>query len=250
MPDLLSEALAFEGLIWIGLAAFVAGMVRGFAGFGTALVYLPVAAQFMPPVWAILTVAAMDIFGPLPNLPGTVRIAHKRDLMRLFIGTVIALPIGLLVIVSVNPDIIRYVISGIALGMLVVLIAGLRYRGTVTAPMVYGIGGGAGFLGGVAGLPGPPVILFYMASPHGPAVIRANTNVYLFGYDLLLIAVLAITAQLAALPFVLGLLLAVPAVLGNWLGGVIFDPARERLYRAVAYIIIAASAISGLPILT
>ena len=67
MPDLLTQALAFKGLAWVALAALVAGVVRGFSGFGTALIYLPVAAQVMPPVWAILSLAAMDVRIALAN---------------------------------------------------------------------------------------------------------------------------------------------------------------------------------------
>ncbi|MDP2518795.1 sulfite exporter TauE/SafE family protein [Shimia thalassica] len=247
MPDLLTQALALPGLPWVILAAFVAGIVRGFSGFGTALVYLPVAAQFMPPVWAILSVAAMDILGPLPNIPNAIKVGHKRDLMRLFAGVVVALPVGLWVLTSVDPDVFRYAVSILAIGMLGILGLGMRYRGQITPPMVYGIGGAGGFLGGAAGLPGPPVILFYMASPHGPSVIRANTMVFLFGYDLLLIAVLAVSSRLEPLPFVIGLVLTLPALLGNIVGGAIFNPDRERTYRAVAYVIIAMSALSGLP---
>ena len=37
---------AFDGFYWILTAAFVAGVVRGFSGFGSAMVFLPLAGQF------------------------------------------------------------------------------------------------------------------------------------------------------------------------------------------------------------
>mgnify|MGYP004045007789 CR=1 FL=1 len=43
--------------------------VRGFSGFGSALIFMPLAGQFLPPLWCIMTLVAMDIFGPVPNLP-------------------------------------------------------------------------------------------------------------------------------------------------------------------------------------
>jgi hypothetical protein len=39
-----------------------------------------------------------------------------------------------------------------------------------------------------------------------------------------------------------------PYLLGNWLGAALFRPELELLYRRVAYAIIAASAILGLPV--
>jgi hypothetical protein len=49
-------------------------------------------------------------------------------------------------------------------------------------------------------------------------------------------------------PVILGLILALPVMLANMAGAAIFRPERERIYRAAAYVIIAAAAISGLPL--
>lgn len=248
MPDLLSQVLALPGLGWLIAAAFVAGTVRGFTGFGTALIYMPVAAQILDPLWAIMTVMVMDVFGPLPNLPKAFRTAHKPDLARLVGATLVTLPIGLWVLGMMSPDLFRIIVSVLALGMLVCLLGGLRYRGKVGPRLVTTTGGLAGFLGGVSGLPGPPVILLYLASPNPVAVVRASTMAYLFLYDVVLMGVVAIKGALVALPLAIGLLMAVPNFLGNMLGGWIFRPELERVYRNVAYAVIGASALSGLPI--
>ncbi|MGX9350128.1 sulfite exporter TauE/SafE family protein [Shimia sp. W99] len=250
MPDALWQVLDLPGVYWAILAAFVAGIVRGFSGFGTALIYLPVAAQVMPPIWAVITLTVMDVFGPLPAARGAWRACHRRDLGRLLLATMVAVPFGVLVLRVTDPAIYRYAISLIALAMLGLLISGFRYRGTVSPRGVYGIGGGAGFLGGVAGLPGPVVILFYMASPHGPAVIRANTLLYLWGFDVLLLATLGLQGVLEVGAIWLGIVLIPPSIAGIALGTAIFNPERERLYRRVAYLVIAVSAISGLPFWT
>lgn len=248
MPDLLAGVLSLEGLPWLIAATFVAGLVRGFSGFGTALVYVPIAAQFIPPLWAVMTLALMDLAGPAPMLPKVWKDRHQRDLMRLFAGVIVGLPIGLALLVVVDPNIFRYGVSALSLLMLIILFTGLRYRGDVRPPMIYGVGGASGFLGGVAGIPGPPVILFYMASPHRPAVIRANTTLFLLGYDILLITVLAVQSLLSAVPVLLGILLTLPNMLGIALGSAIFNPDYEKTYRTVAYLLIAGAAISSLPI--
>jgi len=41
---MLWQALSFEGLPVLILAVCAAGIVRGFAGFGTAMVFVPIAA--------------------------------------------------------------------------------------------------------------------------------------------------------------------------------------------------------------
>lgn len=247
MPDLWAGILAIDGLWWIVAIAFLAGVVRGFSGFGTAMIYLPVAGQFLEPVWALLTLVFMDILGPLPLVRKVWPVAHKRDLTRLIFASMLIMPIGIAVLIAVDPDIFRYAVSLIALGLVTALISGLRYHGPVSPPLVYGIGGVSGFLGGSAGLPGPPVILFYMASPHRAEVIRANTLLFLLSYDVLIITMFGAKGMISAVPLVLGLLLSIPNMLGSVIGGFIFRPGYEKTYRMVAYVIIALSAASGLP---
>ncbi|MDU8911106.1 sulfite exporter TauE/SafE family protein [Aestuariicoccus sp. MJ-SS9] len=248
MPDPLAQLAALPGLGWIAAAGFVAGLVRGFAGFGTAMIFLPVAGQFLPPIGALTTLIVMDAFGPLPNLRRAWRDGQPADVFRLIAGTLVMLPIGLALLLAVAPEVFRYAVSIVALVLLACLIAGLRYRGKLRPPMVYGIGGLAGFLGGVAGVPGPPVILFYMASPLPASAIRANTMWYLFLFDLVFLGVMYVADQLLLEFILVGLAVAIPVVIGNVAGAAMFRPGWERQYRALAYAIIAVSALSGLPL--
>lgn len=246
MPDVLG--LAPTGLGWVVAAAFLGGLVRGFSGFGTAMVFLPIAASYLGPFAAILALTIMDLFGPLPNLRRAWQVVDKADLARLGVGCAITLPIGLWVLTQVAPEVFRYAVSGVALGTLCILLLGIRYRGAVNSAMVTVIGLGAGFMGGVAGVPGPLVILFYMARPLRVSIIRATIMLFLFVFDLLIVGMMTGLGRVTWAGAALGLALAVPNLLGNWIGGQLFREEQEKLYRAAAYALIALAALSGLPI--
>ncbi len=79
-------------------------------------------------------------------------------------------------------------------------------------------------------------------------VIRATILLFLFGFDFLVLGYLAAMDRVAMDIVVLGLFLAIPNLMGNWLGGRLFNPDRERLYRLAAYMMIALAALSGLPL--
>ena len=49
MPEALTQGLATPGLIWLLFTIGLAGIVRGFSGFGTALIFVPVANIFLEP---------------------------------------------------------------------------------------------------------------------------------------------------------------------------------------------------------
>ncbi|MFQ5623990.1 MAG: TSUP family transporter [Paracoccaceae bacterium] len=249
MSGAFQAALETDGLIWLFAGATLAGLVRGFSGFGNAMVYMPVAGAVLSPVWALTTMIVFDMIGPLPNARGALRDGHGRDVLRLGTGAVIALPAGVWALTRLEPDLFRWLVSLVALGLLALLATGWRYHGTLSRQMIYSIGALGGFLAGSTGLAGPPVIMLYMASRHGPAAIRANTLLFLLLADVLMLAVFGLNGLLEATPIVIGLMLALPYTLANMAGAVIFDPARERVYRIVAYVLVAASAVMGLPLL-
>ena len=248
MPDILAQALAQPGLGWLVFAALMAGLVRGFSGFGTAMVYLPIAGSFLSPFAALTTLIIMDVLGPLPNVPGALRDRHRGDIWKLVLGLAVALPVGVWALSLLPGDVFRYAVSIITLILLVLLVSGFRYQGVLSGPAIFGTGMMGGFLGGVAGLPGPPVIMVYMASTHPARVVRATITLYLLLFEILLLSIFWISDRLDWAFVMLGFVVMVPYLLGNVVGGWLFRPDYEKLYRSVAYGIIAISAVMGLPI--
>lgn len=248
MSEALARAFATDGLWFLAFGAFLAGIVRGFTGFGTAMVYLPVAAQVLSPFEALTTLLIKDLTGPLIHVPRALRDGDPGDVARLGLGALVGLPFGVWVLSQVPPEVFRWGISLVALTMLALLIGGVRYRGRLTRPLIFTTGAAGGFLAGSVGLPGPPIILLYMASTLPVTAIRANSMLYLILADILLLAVLWWNGYLVVTALMLGVLMILPYTLGNWVGALLFRPGAERYYRGAAYLIIAGSALLGLPV--
>ena len=237
-----------DGFWFLAFGAVLAGIVRGFAGFGSAMVYLPFAGQVLAPFEAITTLVAMELIAPLIHVRRAMQDGHPGDVMRLTIGAVLAVPVGVLVLSLVDPDIFRWAVSIIAILLVTILIAGMRYRGELTKRMIYGTGVAGGFLAGSAGLPGPPIILLYMSSTLPAAAVRANNTLYLITVDVVMVVTLFFKGVLTLSASIIGGVMILPYLLGNWLGALLFRPGAEVLYRRIGYAIIALSALMGLPI--
>ena len=248
MPEAFLGAFATEGVWLLVTGAFLAGIVRGFAGFGTAMVYLPFAGQVLGPFEALTTLLIKDLTAPLIHVPRAIRDGHPADVLRLAVGALFAVPLGVWVLSLVAPEVFRWGVSLSALLLLFLLVAGVRYRGELTRGLVYLTGAIGGFLAGCVGLPGPPVILLYMASTLPASAVRANNMLYLILADVILLGVLAWNGYLVTSAVVIGLVMILPYLAGNWLGALLFRPGGEVIYRRVAYAIIAGSAILGMPI--
>lgn len=248
MPEALTSALATDGLIWLIAAVCVAGLVRGFAGFGSAMIIMPVASSVLSPVEAVIFLISAELVGPLPNAPSAWRDGAPRDVGLLVLGAVFALPLGAWALSFMDPTLFGWIVSLLVVVLLVLTVSGWRLKGALTKQMTIATGAVGGFMTGFAGIPGPPVIMLYMASRLPIAVIRANFLLYLVALDLLLFPVLWMMGHMNWSVALLGALVGIPNLLANMIGARLFDPSAEHVFRTVAYIVIAASAIVGLPL--
>lgn len=248
MLDLLGQALATDGFWFLCFGALVAGLVRGFAGFGTAMIFLPVAGQVLEPFEALTVMIIIDLTAPLIHVPRALRDGQPGDVIRLAVGAAIAVPLGVWALTLVEPEVFRWGVSFVALTLLVCLLTGFRYRGELTKGIIFATGLFSGFLGGSVGIPGAPIILLYMASTLPAKTVRANNMLFLILAEVILVTVLALRGLLVSSAVAIGILAILPYLIGNWIGGRLFHPDYEMTYRRIAYTIIAISAVSGLPL--
>lgn len=234
--------------IWLSVVALLSGLVRGFSGFGTALIYIPLASLSLPPLWVLVTLTAMDLIGPLPNVPRALREGRPRQVALIGLVAAATLPFGLMLLDVMSGDVFRWLVAALCLLTVALLASGWRWSGRMTPMTTVGVGAVSGFLGGVSGLSGPPVVLTYMSTSLGAAVIRANLLLYLVLWDIIFAGTLWVQGRLELGPVALGLFLAVPYLAANVAGARLFRPDRERAYRAVAYVIVTGAALTALPI--
>lgn len=244
MPDFPIALPLVAGLIAL---SGLTGAIYGFAGFGAALLFMPVATRIVPPEVAVPVFALSAIGSFVSVFPWAVREADRRAFLGLG-ASVAALPAGLWVLHRGDPLVLRWAISLLVLATLAALIAGLRYKVPPGRMTWSAVGAAVGFSGGATGLNGPPMILFQLAGPEGVAKARANSIVVLTGSSFFIPVVLVLQGALDAGTALLGLALIPTYAAGGWVGRRLFDPSRGTLYRRIAYLIIGAAGISGLPV--
>lgn len=248
--DTLHAAVTMPGFWLLVFAVTLAGLVRGFSGFGSALVYMPLASLVLSPAEAVAVIVVVDLIGPLANIPNALRTGSPKEIGALGIGLVPGLAIGLVALFLIPPEAFRWAVSLLALATVAALVSGWQWRGRRDAPATLAVGFLSGIVGGATALPGPPVVLYYMASPLPIAVIRANLTMFLVSVDLALICFLLATSSLTWATATLSLVLLLPFSLANGIGSALFRPERARAYKLVSWGLIAASALMGLPLWT
>ncbi|SLN56222.1 sulfite exporter TauE/SafE family protein [Oceanibacterium hippocampi] len=155
-------------------AVFMAGLIRGFSGFGAAMVFMPIASALYSPPAAVAMLAVTDTVITLPITLAAMRRCRWPEIMPLTIGAAIMTPIGVKALLYVDPGVMRIVISAMILAAVAAMATGWRYAGTPTRTVTVGVGALSGFAGGMAGLMGPPVILFWLGGQHDMLKVRDN----------------------------------------------------------------------------
>lgn len=242
MLELFGPLMTPTTAVAVALVAF-AGVLRGFSGFGSAMVLAPALAALYPLTQAVPLVILLEVALSFQLLPGAVRVVVWREIGVMSAAALPGLAAGAWLLTVVPGTTLRLAISALIIGFLALIALRVRRRGAKTTAGL----GCAGLLSGVAngasGVGGPPIVLYYLAGDDSSAALRATVICYFFIIDVASAAIYAGQGLLTPEVLLLALLCSPAAIAGVWLGSRWFDGASELLYRRVAYGIIAAAAL-------
>jgi uncharacterized membrane protein YfcA len=220
--------------------------VRGFAGFGAAMLMTPVFSALYGPAAGVALCLLLEIAVALPLLPAVVRLVDWRRIGLLLVAAAVGVPFGNVTLTRIEPEPMRWAISAIVLGAVVLLASGWRFAGRPRVATTLAAGVSSGFLNGLSGMAGPPIAFYYLAGDDPAARVRANLTTYFVFVDLAAIAAFASRDLVGWGTGVQGLLLAPAVMLGGVLGERLFPLASERFYRRLALGLLVGVAIGSL----
>lgn len=234
------------GLIGIACVTIAGGLMRGFTGFGAAMIIIPVTALVTLPRDAVVYHAMIEIPTALQLLPDGLRNARRSTVLPMIFGLVVAVPAGMLLLTRLPSDMMRVTMSVAVLCLVAFMWVGGRLpppRG-IGAGVIGGLAGG--ILQGGVGVGGPPIAAALIARRDTPQETRGNVLVMMA-----LIILVSIPSQYAfnlingpvlKLGIVMAPIYMVSTVSGSWL----FRRTGGHNYRSVAMTILAVTALSTL----
>lgn len=240
----LAGALPSPHLIAATLAAvMVASLLRGFTGFGFALAAVPLMGLFMAPAAAVPIAVLLQLLGGLNDLRRNHRDCHWPSLRWLIVGAVIGSPLGALALSVAPAPVARIVIAVIIAVAVLMLGRGFALAAVPSRLVTAAVGLVAGVFNGLAAMPGPPAVVYYMSGPFRAVAARASMLVFFLATSIAAFASIALVGL--ATPAVIWLsVLALPVMfLGTWIGELGFRRGTEALHRHVSIASLAAIAL-------
>jgi uncharacterized protein len=228
--------------------SLLSGAVRGFSGFGSALIYIPLIAAVYEPRVAAATLLLIDFVSAFPFAIRAFPRCNWREVIPITVAAAAAVPIGTLALLVVDPIILRWIIATLVIALLAALASGWRYHGRPRLPATIGVGFVSGLGSGAVQIAGPPVVIYWLSGASHASIVRANLMVFFMFTGA--IGCIAYFGQGLFTPEVvaLSLLLGPPFILSMAAGARWFHGASDQTFRRVAYAIIAMSALVSLPV--
>ncbi len=226
----------------------IAGLVRGFTGFGSALIYIPLISAIYGPHIAAPTLLLFDTICSVPFAIQCWPQATRREVLPVALAAALALPVGVLALLYVDALILRWFIAALVLFALAALITGWRYHGRPTVAASMGVGAFAGFGSGAVQIAAPALLVFWLGGQNNATTVRANIMVLFAIMGMLAIGAYAVAGVFGAEVLALGFVTGVPFMLAMTIGARWFKGTSDTLYRRIAYIIIGVSGLASLPL--
>jgi uncharacterized protein len=235
--------------IAISVVAFVSGTARGFSGFGSALIFMPLASSLAAPRLVAALLLVIDFIAAAPLVPNAWKQADRKATAIMVAGAFVGVPIGTWFLSRLDPVTTRWIISGFVTALLALLLSGWRYRGKDHPALSVAVGGVSGFCSGLAQTGGPPIVGYWLGRPIASHIARANILLFFGASDLFSLVSYALTGLITLESIRFSLLVGPIYGIGVGFGASLFGRASDRLFRAICYGLIVLAVIIGLPLL-
>jgi uncharacterized membrane protein YfcA len=246
---LIPPEVSVRAAIAVCAVAFVSGLARGFSGFGSALIFMPLASSVASPRLVAALLLIIDFIAAAPLIPNAWKHADRKATAIIVAGALIGVPVGTYFLSRLDPVTTRWIISAFVTALLLVLVSGWRYRGKDHVALSVGIGGLSGFCSGLAQTGGPPIVGYWLGRPIKPEIARANIVLFFAGSDFFSLVSYIAAGLINADAVRFALLVGPVYAIGLGVGATLFGRASERIFRTICYTLIALAVIAGLPIL-
>ena len=238
-----TDLLAGVPLDWrfalIAAAVLLGGFLRGFVGFGAALVSVPVISLVVGPRLAIPIATVMGLPSVVQLLPDAVRHSERSIVLPMALAIFAATPVGTWILVSVDQAVMKMVISAAVVLLVAFLSLGWRLGEKVGHGVLLLAGAIGGLVQGVAGIGGPPVVAVALARAGPPERQRGNVLAVMTAIVLSSLPPLYAYGLFTREAILVGLMLLPLYAVATWVGSRYFSTGGSQHYRRAAMAMLA-----------
>lgn len=226
--------------------ATVAGVVRGYSGFGFSAIVIAGASLVIPPATVVPALFMLEIAASIHMLPSVRSDIDYPNFWPMLAGCAVGLPIGQYLLAHLEPNTIRMYLS---LGVLVsafLIWRGISFKREMNVPLAAFTGFLTGFGSGLASIGGLFAMVIFLGTSYPPARVRAVFVAMFFAMYVYGIGIAAMNGLISWATIWIAIILLVPMIMGIVVGQRQFLSATPEAFRRFALLLLMILASIGI----
>jgi len=230
----LFASVSFSELGYIWATVILASVLRSFTGFGFALVAVPAFSFLLPPQQAVVLSTSLAFTVSLLSIRSYWADTHIKPMVPIYIGAIFGTIVGAIVLTHIAKDVFKLLVGLTVIGSFIVLTWFRPNINNISLGVKEATGILSGVMNGALAIPGPPIVIYAIATQSDPRKSRAFLTVYFLGTAIF--ALLTFTISGFVTRSVLALYLGALPILyiGDKVGYFLFQKFGTDFYRRVA----------------
>ncbi len=225
--------------LYLFLILFGGGVIRGYSGFGFAMICVITFSFIYPPSVITPLILCLEIPVSTWLFLKIRKLVDWSSLKILFISSMVTIPIGSFALTSAPVNLLRIFLSLTVLLLCFGLLIKKQTTRTTGTATTFGVGMLSGFLTGIAAIGGPPVILFYLSSNRSVSISRASMIAFFLVVDCMALVSCLWYGLLDSQIIILSAKMLIPLSAGIWLGNYLFGKfLNEEKFKGQAIVLL------------
>ena len=207
------------------------GLLRGFIGFGSGLLMVPILSYFYSPIFAM-------VFNIVIEIPATIYLTfvgakkcNFKEISLMMFTMMLTIPFGTVFLVSIDEQVIKILMSILLIFFVILIAIGWRIKATITRYVLVLGGIISGLMQGATGMGGPPYVTVLLSKNDSDEVARANILVITSGLVISAIISLYFFGLFTKNILLTGAITAPIYVFSTYLGTKFFNVSGNKYYR-------------------
>ena len=207
------------------------GLLRGFIGFGSGLLMVPILSYFYSPIFAM-------VFNIIIEIPATIYLTfvgakkcNFKEISPMMFTMMLTIPFGTVFLVSIDEQVIKILMSILLIFFVILIAIGWRIKATITRYVLVLGGIISGLMQGATGMGGPPYVTVLLSKNDSDEVARANILVITSGLVISAIISLYYFGLFTKNIFLTGIVTAPIYVFSTYLGSKFFNHSGNKYFR-------------------
>lgn len=215
------------------LIILIASILQTSTGFGFSIVSTPFMLLIMEPREAVQISLILSLVISLALVRKVKKDVEKDILKRFTFGSIVGLPIGMIIFMLLNVNWLKISIGVLVLFLTALLILNIRINQTTHRDVL--IGGASGALTTSIGMAGPPILLYFSGTNTTKEKLRGTTLIYYIFICFMSLLTQIIVAGTTKNVWLLSTLSLPLIIIGLFFGQAMFKRINQEVFRKLTY---------------